>query len=349
VTADDLDGVFSEEFTDAVPLEEVVSLLNTNIRPAAPFVLRDYVGDELNASVVFEGAVGEPFTAQLAVTSDGTITGLQLLPEMKHEAATSLDEVQERLEALPVSTELFVRVDDEDVVATSGEARPIGSIFKLWVLLAVVDAIDAGDLAWSDELTITDDNKSLPSGRLQDEPAGTTVTVADAAQLMISISDNTATDLLMEAAGRDRVDAAAPEAMRPVSTTAEMFQQLYGDDALTAGVSDAALAESMADAPTWQATPADIADAYDQLAEDAAAHPEVDAALSKNPGVPVEGYDSLWFKGGSLSGVVAGSWRGVLPSGEIVTVVVTASGDTQPVADATVEALLLAGDALALA
>jgi hypothetical protein len=65
--------------------------------------------------------------------------------------------------------------------------------------------------------------------------------------------------------------------------------------------------------------------------------------------VPVEGYDSLWFKGGSLSGVVAGSWRGVLPSGEIVTVVVTASGDTQPVADATVEALLLAGDALALA
>jgi hypothetical protein len=101
-------------------------------------------------------------------------------------------------------------------------------------------------------------------------------------------------------------------------------------------------------APTWPATPANIVDAYDQLAEDAAAHPEVDAALSANPGVPVEGYDSLWFKGGSLAGAVAGSWRGILPSGETVTVVVIAWGDTQPVADATVETLLLAGDALAL-
>lgn len=372
VVTQDLDGVFSDEFTAAVPLDEVVSLLNTNIRPAAPFTLRDYVGDELSASVVFEGAIGEPFTAQLSVTSDGTITGLQLLPELEHEAATSLDEVQERHAALPVSTELFVRVDDDDVVDTDGEARPIGSIFKLWVLLAVVDAIDAGELSWGDELTVTDDIRSLPSGRLQDEPSGTTVTVAEAAELMISISDNTATDLLMTAAGRERVDAAAPESMRPVASTAEMFELLYGGDAeplaayeaadaagrqeileridsLTVEVSDVDLMVSMVDAPTWQATPADIVDAYDQLAEDAAAHPEVDAALSANPGVPVEGYDSLWFKGGSLSGAVAGSWRGVLPSGETVTVVVIAWGDTQPVADATVETLLLAGDALELA
>ena len=50
-------------------------------------------------------------------------------------------------------------------------------------------------------MTLTDDVKSLQSGELRYQPDGTTVSVQDAATKMISISDNTAPDLLARAVG----------------------------------------------------------------------------------------------------------------------------------------------------
>ena len=49
---------------------------------------------------------------------------------------------------------------------------------------ALTDAITARTLAWDTPLTLTADVKSLPSGQLQDQPNGTTVTVQDAATKM---------------------------------------------------------------------------------------------------------------------------------------------------------------------
>src|SRR5207249_4798791 len=82
---------------------------------------------------------------------------------------------------------------------------PLGSMFKVYVLGAVSKKIKAGGLTWDTPLTITADVKSLPSGRLQDRPDGSTVTVREAAKLMISISDNTAADLLARTVGREAV------------------------------------------------------------------------------------------------------------------------------------------------
>jgi hypothetical protein len=52
----------------------------------------------------------------------------------------------------------------------------IGSTFKLWVLLAVHDKLAAskGKLTWDTTLPIRDEAKSLPSGTMQNDPAGTT-------------------------------------------------------------------------------------------------------------------------------------------------------------------------------
>src|SRR5690625_1565274 len=115
-------------------------------------------------------------------------------------------------------------------------ARPIGSIVKLYVLDAVRQAVADGELAWEDTLTLTDDLRSLPSGVLQEEPAGHEVTVREAAELMISISDNTATDLLIDAVGREAVLAAVerlghhdPELLTPLVTTRELFQLAFTD------------------------------------------------------------------------------------------------------------------------
>jgi beta-lactamase class A len=86
---------------------------------------------------------------------------------------------------------------------------PLGSAFKLYVLDALARAITAGTVSWDQRLTLTSQLTSLPSGELSTEPAGTQVTVLQAAEDMISSSDNTAADLLLTLVGRTAVESAA--------------------------------------------------------------------------------------------------------------------------------------------
>ena len=74
---------------------------------------------------------------------------------------------------------------------------PLASIFKLYVLLAVSEAVKAGTVSWDDQLTVTKEGKLVGAAGLDDVPDGTTVSVRTAAQQMISASDNMATDLLI--------------------------------------------------------------------------------------------------------------------------------------------------------
>ena len=145
--------------------------------------------------------------------------------------------------------------DTEDVIAVRDtKAAPIGSAFKLYVLAAVADEIEAGAIAWDDTLTLTAETRSLPSGTLQDQPDGTEVTVRQAAEQMIAISDNTATDLLIGLVGRERVEQAVvdlghatPDRMRPLLTTREMFQLSYGPSGTGSAAELATLSDAWAD------------------------------------------------------------------------------------------------------
>ena len=72
--------------------------------------------------------------------------------------------------------------------------------------------------------------RSLPSGMLHNWPEGAPVTLHTLASLMISISDNTATDILLGLVGREnvermmgRIGIAAPERNRPFLATREIF------------------------------------------------------------------------------------------------------------------------------
>ena len=109
-------------------------------------------------------------------------------------------------------------------------AAPIGSVFKLYVLDALGNAVAAGKVGWDQPLTVTAQLKSFPSGVLQNDPDGTQISVLDAAAKMISISDNTAADMLINLVGRSAVEAALtttgmanPSLNRPFLTTRETF------------------------------------------------------------------------------------------------------------------------------
>jgi beta-lactamase class A len=116
------------------------------------------------------------------------------------------------------------------------DSLPLASIFKLYVLLAVADAVNAGTVDWNDQLTITKEAKAVGSAGLDDLPDGSLVSVRNAAQQMISASDNMATDLLMERLGPGAVERALvhaghhdPASMTPFPTTHELFSVGWGE------------------------------------------------------------------------------------------------------------------------
>lgn len=274
---------------------------------------------------------------------------------------------------------LITRGDEELVERRANEPVPLGSVFKLFVLLATAEAVGSSELTWDDALVLTDADRSLPSGRLQDQPTGTEVSVRDAAQEMIAISDNTATDLLIRRLGRERIEAAfasiGGQGNVPWLTTKDFFTLGWGDSAVSAqwrGADDAErrrILESLDTAPLsvdaasvtspvwnigvdWFATPATVAAAHRALLD--TGDEAVRTILSKNPGIGADLDRALLpylgFKGGSAPGVLAASWSGETAEGERVTVVIQLRGDDPAaITGAQHEVFGLGADALRLA
>lgn len=99
----------------------------------------------------------------------------------------------------------------------------VGSAFKLAVIAALEQQVAALHLAWNQKITLLASDKSLPSGELQSHATGSTYTIADVARYMISISDNTAANMLIRVVGRAAIDPLIPTADQPILTTREFF------------------------------------------------------------------------------------------------------------------------------
>lgn len=360
---------FDDAFRAQVPPEQMAPVWQ-QMRSGGPYTLTRVEGDTAVLAARLEAEDGTDLDVSVVADGDGVMSGLTFTPAAPEDAgaaAASTEEVVSALEGLGAAGQaqvLIARVQDGECVPVSEvdaeTPGPIGSAFKLYVLATVVDAVDSGDLAWDDELTIDADLVSFPSGRLQEEPDGTTVTVQEAAELMISISDNTGTDLLVDALGPERIEASLtdlgvedPSGMTPFPRTTEIFQVLWGGsdaavaaheewadadderqrellDALPPGVGDID-PMTIDPVPQWQqdmdwlASNADLCRVHVALQEraDTEAGAPVRDILSANTGlgsVP-EGYDYLGFKGGSLIGAITFSWYGEPSAGDPVVVV----------------------------
>ena len=158
----------------------------------------------------------------ISLDSEGRINGLFFRPAVPN--VTSTGDAVNKVINHPGKVALLVQKNGETLHAhNAGEPLAVGSAFKLSILAALVDQIDQGDRSWSDIYRLTDGDKSLPSGELRNWPKGAPITLHTLAALMISQSDNTATDALLHALGRDTVEAHAPERNRPFLTTREAF------------------------------------------------------------------------------------------------------------------------------
>jgi beta-lactamase class A len=338
---------------DAASAEDIAGVLE-QVRAGRPWTATAHEEQGPQAVTTITSADAGAFDMQVAIDDAGLITGLFFGEAAgDREPATSWAELEEQAAALGGDVSLTVtRVADGELGerilevlpdgVRSTDARPIGSIVKLYVLGALVQAVEEGRIGWDDPLTVTDDVRSLPSGELQDAPTGTVVSVRDAAEEMIAISDNTATDMLIHAVGRERVEAALadlghsdPPRNVPLMTTRDLFRVGWQDDgALRDAWADGDAAERRAlldglpsgtidvpvtavtdvvwtDGADWFATPDDIARAHARLAELAAtpAGEPVRGILAANPGLPDPGrFDHVAFKGGSSVGTLALSY-----------------------------------------
>lgn len=82
-------------------------------------------------------------------------------------------------------------------------SRPVqtASVIKLTLMLQAFEQVKAGKLQLSDQLVLTKDNQAPGSGILMDLDPGLKLTVKDAITLMMQLSDNTATNMLIDAVG----------------------------------------------------------------------------------------------------------------------------------------------------
>ena len=78
------------------------------------------------------------------------------------------------------------------------ETFPTASLIKVAILVTVFDLVEQGQLSLDDPLTLLKIDKVPGSGNLQFMHDGATITVRDAAWLMTTTSDNTATNLLLD-------------------------------------------------------------------------------------------------------------------------------------------------------
>jgi beta-lactamase class A len=161
--------------------------------------------------------------------STGLIKGLRLIPYL------SFADADADIRALaPRGQLLIAEVEGQKCRPIHGfnpdESLAIGSTFKLYVLLALVDHILAGKASWATPVPIREEWKSLPFGTMQKERQGARFPLRIFAEKMISISDNSATDHIIHTIGRESVEAALttahhhqPEANIPFLSTREFF------------------------------------------------------------------------------------------------------------------------------
>ena len=321
----------------ALPAAAAAKLVSVTVKPA----------NALAAIVSVSG--GKQLSVSLSVDARGLISGLLLRPVTSiAPAPTTWAGVDAALRSIAPDVRLFVGdvthgacvpVHDID----SDTPAPLGSAFKLYVLDALGRAVASHRVSWGQQLTITAQLKSLPSGDLRTDPDGTQISVRDVAAKMISISDNTAADMLIHLLGRPTIEATLtaagmtdPARDLPFLTTRELFalkldqwptlanrylaadiagrRALLAETVDPAGLPPAVAAKDWTtpraiDTLEWFASPSDICRLYASLA--ALAHrpglAPVGQVLELNDGglgLDSKEWQTAWFKGGSEPGVL---------------------------------------------
>lgn len=340
------EAIFTDGFLKAVSVEQITGLsasITAQFGPAVEVALlnpRD--GTRAALEIRFERGIGKGGIA-IDPADAGRINELRFTSfDTLAVAGDTPEKIAADLAALPGSVNAwFGPLDGGAPLISIGADTPLalGSTFKLYVLATLAEDVKAGRRKWTDVVPLTE--KSFPSGQMQNWPEGSPVTLHTLASLMISISDNTATDQLIAVLGQKRIlklmrdsGHSNPEANNPFLTTRQVFllktlrpDQLEGRTAREVLANPAAAAFAAVANPSlddvnaafasgpkalnieWFASPADLAKLLGHMRKTAdgeafrimAINPSATPAIKAN-------WHYIGFKGGSEPGVLNLTW-----------------------------------------
>jgi beta-lactamase class A len=327
-------------------------------------------------SLRFEKAVAA-VVLDVGAAPDARVIGLRLTGfEM---ADDRFDKVATEIAALPGAAGFLVAELDGNTIRPLATANPdrqfaIGSTFKLYILDELAAQVAAKKRRWSDVVPLS--HLSFSSAGTANWQKDTPVTLQSLANWMISVSDNSATDTLINVLGREAIEArmraaghSAPSRNIPFLTTVEAFALkgnnfeseraafVAGDDAAQRKLIDAnqsrltlanvdgvsfAGGPRFIDSLEWFASPNDVARLMIDLRNRNS--PTAMSAMAINPGVnpgATKDWEWLGYKGGSELGVISMSLLGQRKSdGKWFVVTASWNNPDTPVATETMVGLV---------
>ncbi len=352
------DTIFTPDFLAQVPPSQMTGICTDYFNKYGKLVRWNYLDSSKTSSAKVRMVLSKGFSVDMHIGIEES--GNHLINTLLFGAGTpqlkSLDEVVTKMSKLRGTTGFLVTK-----IASTGfdpiakwnpdTALALGSAFKLYVLATLLKEINSGQRHWNDVIYLDSASRAFPSGEMHAWPIGTPVTLATAATLMISISDNTATDLLIHTLGRKNIEAMLGEAGNahasrdiPFLTTLEMFKLKSKDLAMgkryvelspadRATYLDRTVAQfphdsvafgggvAMIDKIEWFASPNDIANVLRYIRDNSASGEgaRVRDILAINPGLSIDRskWEYIGYKGGSEPGVLNLSYLlRARPSGE---------------------------------
>jgi beta-lactamase class A len=150
-------------------------------------------------------------------------------------------QIQETVKDIPTTFGVAVRVleSGEEVLLNNHRAYQLASVFKIPVLVTAMQQVDAGRFKLDDRIPLKESDKTSPSGILCYLRSGLQPTVADLLMLMIIISDNTATDMVLDlVGGPEAVNASmralglGEEEINITKSVHGLFEDVFGTSAV---------------------------------------------------------------------------------------------------------------------
>jgi hypothetical protein len=384
--SDEYEARFAEIFRDQVSFGDFTALIDQVTTGLSGWtVIETETSGSTNLVVLIAPSRREPVLRVLMnIDADQRIDGLFLQPgepPVLDDPPETFEEAFDRMAALGTAGVVVAETTDgrcAPIAERLADAPlPLGSMFKLYVLGALADSIESGEIGWNDPVTLEEGRFSLPSGITQTEEPGSERTVRMLAQRMIEISDNTATDHLIALVGRSAVEAiqaemgqAEPSLNIPFLTTRELFQlklreasilaeYVSGDVDTRRQVLSELTSRPLPElrsatgwvapvevlAAEWFASPLDLCHAWVDLANRSirSGLEPLDDIVSANPGLADETHvwNEIWFKGGSEPGVLGTSWYLTTDDGRSYVVAGSVVDETEALDE--IEAILLFG------
>jgi beta-lactamase class A len=119
------------------------------------------------------------------------------------------DRLQSQIGGFAGKVSLYAKNLDTGATIGIRESEPVrtASTIKLPIMLAVFDAVARGQAKWTETLAVADSERTTGTGVIGSEiSTGVEVPLRDAVHLMIVLSDNTATNMILERFTTDAVN-----------------------------------------------------------------------------------------------------------------------------------------------